>query len=572
MGVCFGARCSSGYVASVVRIRHACKTCFGDWTALEFDIKASQGPLAYSAVLTITGPDEIGIEFPDSDKHPTQIQAKIHAAYKAILGGAIGYIRKSAGPATHNSNEKTVNIPTSPKRAIKSSVKSGPSDTAKAVAPGAKQGKKAGGAKQKAPPDALNLINTFLQRTYRDHKTTMPKSSQEWNVVFYGGGYAARLTIRLPSGSYRCYGALPGNSYESGRAPKTYPSATAAKREVASDALKAGVLQFIKFDKPDSSTPLHPVSPTATTARAHDPLSSYVAYDPSRSKAVIGAGTPINGVPSTSANEVTLESSGSEPVPVSEDIVDAGLVPPLRQVIDSTSTPSHHEDHPDLHRSPSPVDEMEAVDNLLGPASISNPESNSEQEDEDEVDELASSECGNDREMSEGRSESMELDSDAGIQVDIITPPSKRRVSPIQNEPETVDEQPFKKQKTEPPKSPIQGDKEELEPREPQVMTGASYSSILSGIVIPFIRNYNQICQRLEPLEFCFEHGHAQPQVTYQRNFKRPKAEGPVMYGVSITLGASRFELSKEYESIELAEEKLSKRILRQFGVRAKKI
>jgi hypothetical protein len=103
-------------------------------------------------------------------------------------------------------------------------------------------------------------------------------------------------------------------------------------------------------------------------------------------------------------------------------------------------------------------------------------------------------------------------------------------------------------------------------------MTGASYSSILSGIVIPFIRNYNQICQRLEPLEFCFEHGHAQPQVTYQRNFKRPKAEGPVMYGVSITLGASRFELSKEYESIELAEEKLSKRILRQFGVRAKKI
>ncbi|CAE6437753.1 unnamed protein product [Rhizoctonia solani] len=533
-------------------LSHACKTCFGDLTALEFDIKASKGPLAYSAVLTITGPDEIGIEFPDCDKHPTQLQAKIHAAYKAILGGAIGYIMQSAGPAVHGSNKSSVSAPGPPKRASKLVLNTAPSDaTTKAVIP-AKQGKTTRGVKQKAPPDALNLINTFLQRTYRDHKTPMPKSSQEWNVVFYGGGVTARLTIRLPSGSYRSYGALPGSLSEPGKIPNLYPSATAAKREVASDALKAGVLQFIKFDKSDVPMPSQPTSPTATTFCAHGPLSSYVAYDPSKNKTATGANlVPIAGIRPSSANEPPPEPSESGPISVSEEDTaeDVGPVPPLEQVIDSTSTPSHHGDLPDIHRSLSPMDEMEAVDDLLGPVSISNPES-SERE-EEEVDELASSECGSDREMSEGRSEPMELDSDAGTPIDTITAPSQKRVSPIHDEPEPVDEQPFKKQKTEPLESPVQA-KQEPEPQEPQVMMGPSYNSILSA--------------------FCFEHGHAQPQVTYQRNFEHPKAEGPVMYNVSIILGARRFELSKQYESIELAEEKLSKRILRQFGVRAKKI
>jgi hypothetical protein len=36
--------------------------------------------------------------------------------------------------------------------------------------------------------DPMNLINAALQRVYRDHKIKMPKTSQEWEVVPFGGG------------------------------------------------------------------------------------------------------------------------------------------------------------------------------------------------------------------------------------------------------------------------------------------------------------------------------------------------------------------------------------------------
>ncbi|KAH7334118.1 hypothetical protein B0J17DRAFT_721335 [Rhizoctonia solani] len=526
-------------------LSHACKTGFGDLTALEFGVKASQGPLAYSAVLTITGPDEIGIEFPDSGNHATREQAKVHAAYKAILGGAIGYIIQSAGPATLNLNESPVPFPTSPKLATKSVSKT---DAPKSVASNVKQGKKARGQKQKAPPDALNLINTFLQRVYRDHKISMPKSSQEWEVVYFEGGVTARLTIRLPSGSSRSYGDLPGRPSEPGKGPKIYSSTMVAKREVASDALKAGVLQFIKFDKLEGAPQPQPPSPTTSKVLAHAPLSAYVAYDPSRAPRVTGANAiPISGIASTSANVLPPRPSFSSPTPTDNVAThNVGPVPPLEQVLD-------------------------LLDDLLGPASLSNPES-SEYEDE-EVDELQSSECGNNRPLSEGRCESMELDSDTGTPPKEVTATHiENRVSPPRDEPEPVDEPPHKKLRIEPPESPIQGPAQERSPQEPRVMHGSSFSRILSGSIFFSIRVEFQSILIDVLVEFCFEHGHAQPQVTYQRNFEHSKAEGPVMYNVSITLGASRFELSKHYESIELAEEKLSKRILRQFGVRAKRI
>ncbi|KAJ1303757.1 hypothetical protein OPQ81_008181 [Rhizoctonia solani] len=540
-------------------LSHACKTGFGDVTALEFDIKASQGPLAYSAVVTITGPDEIGIEFPDSGRHATQLQAKMHAAYKAILGGAIGYIIQSARPATPEFNEPAVHVPTSPKRDLNCVPQAAPPHAANGAITGIKKGKKARGTKPKATPDALNLINTFLQRIYRDRKTPMPKSSQEWEVVFLGGGVTARLTIRLPSGTSRSYGSLAGRSLGPGKDVKIYPSATAAKRGVANDALRAGVLEFIEFDKPSGTSlaqpppPPQPPNATATNVRAHDSLSSYIAYDPSKPAHATGANSiPISGIVSSSTNELPGPSFST---PISDEntpIGDVGPVPPLEQVIDPIETTSSRNAPPHLNRSLSPVEEMEAVDELLGPASLSNSES-SEQEDEEEVVELNSSEYGNDRALSEGCSEPMELDSeiDAAPKEVTVTHPENRLSQP-RDEPEPIDEPPNKKQRTEPPKSPIQEVNQESELEEPKVMVGTSYSGILS--------------------EFCVERGLAQPQVTYQRSFEYPRAEGPVKYNVSIILGGSRFELSKQYESIQSAEEKLSKRILRQFGVRAKKV
>ncbi|CAE6498087.1 unnamed protein product [Rhizoctonia solani] len=539
-------------------LSHACKTSFGDLTALEFSMRSSQGPLAYSAVLTITGPDEIGIEFPNSGNHATQLQAKMHAAYKAILGGAIGYITQSAGPITPELNEFPIDTPASPKHTPRRVHQNTYSDTANSVTRSLKQGKKPRGVRAKTAPDALNLINTFLQRVYHDHKTTMPKSSQEWEVVYYGGGTTARLTIRLPSGSSRSYGDLPGRPSEPGKVPKIYPSAAAAKKDVANGALKAGVLEFIKFDKPEGTTLSQPTSPTVTKVPARDPLSRYVAYDPSMAVPATGANSiPIAGIASTSANSLP------SPPPLSEFVSEestptqnVGPVPPLEQVLSFAEDIPRHTTPLHLNQSPSPIDDMEVVDELLGPASFSNTESD-EHEEEEEVDELNSSECGNDGALSEGRSEPMELDSETG------TPPKEisvnhpgNKVSPPRDDPEPGDEPSHKKQRTEPPESPIeepnQKPNQELDRQEPKAMVGTSYSNILS--------------------EFCFEHGHAQPQVTYQRNFEHSKAEGPVMYNVSISLGASRFELSKQYESIELAEEKLSKRILRQFGIRAKKI
>ncbi|CAE6495472.1 unnamed protein product [Rhizoctonia solani] len=561
-------------------LSHACKTGFGDLTALEFGVKVSQGPLAYSSVLTITGPDDIGIEFPDSGNHATREQAKVHAAYKAVLGGAIGYIMQSAGPATLNLNEPAVHLPTSPKLATQSVSKTAPSAAPEGVASNVKQGKKPRGSKQKAPPDALNRINTYLQRVYRDHKTPMPKSSQEWKVVYFQGGVAARLIIRLPSGSSRSYGDLPGRPSEPGTSPKIYSSTMAAKREVASNAVDAGVLQFIEFDKPEGVPQPQPPSPTTSKIFAHAPLSAYVAYDPLKAPRATGANlVPISGIARPLAN--VLPPRPSFPSPRPEENVpshNVGPVPPLEQALDPPEIISSYTAPPRPTRSPSPPDEMEVVDELLGPASLSNQES-SEHEDEEELDELHSSECGNDRPLSEGRSESMELDSDSG------TPPKEISVNHIENkassprdepepepepEPVPVDEPPQKKQRTEPPKSPIQEPNEELNPQEPRTMHGTSFSSILSGSISFFIGFQNILSD--DHLEFCFERGHAQPQVTYQRSFEQSRVEGPVMYSVSISLGGSRFELAKQYESIELAEEKLSKRILRQFGVRAKKI
>ncbi|KAF8674533.1 hypothetical protein RHS04_07242 [Rhizoctonia solani] len=543
-------------------LSHACKASYGNFNALDFDIKSSQGPLSYSAVLTITGPDEIGIEFPDSDKHPTQLQAKKSAAYKAILGGAIGYIMQSASSAVNDSNKSPADLPPPLTRAAESIPKAGSSDTTKTTTTGINQGRKARGAKQKAPPDAMNLINTFLQRTYRDRKMTMPKSSQEWKVVLCGGGVMAHLTIRLPSGSSRSYGDLPGSSVDPAKIPNVYPSATVAKREVASDALKAGVLQFIKFDKTEAPMPPQLTSPTVPMVRAHGPLSSYVAYDPSKDKMAAAGKTGIitkvprtltdENVPDPPKSESESESSASSEEGAIEDSAeDVGPVPPLEQVLDSVPSPSHHGDLPNIDQSLSPIDEVEVVDDLLGPASVSNPEGSSEQ-DEEEVDELAPSEYGDDGAISEGQSEPMELESDAGTPIGIITVAPEKRPSPQEDEPEPAEKQPFKKQKTEPVENSIEGADQKPESPGLQVMVGPNYSSILS--------------------EFCFERGQAQPQVTYQRNFEHPKVEGPVMYSVSIILGSSRFELSKQYESIELGEEKLSKRILRQFGIRAKKI
>lgn len=91
---------------------HACMSQFGNLRGLDFGLKESRGPLgvcedgisfrflicfckAYSAALTITGPDEIGIEFPNSGRYPTKLLAKMHAAHRAVQEGAIEYIMQS---------------------------------------------------------------------------------------------------------------------------------------------------------------------------------------------------------------------------------------------------------------------------------------------------------------------------------------------------------------------------------------------------------------------------------------------------------------------------------------------
>ncbi|KAF8752991.1 hypothetical protein RHS01_07422 [Rhizoctonia solani] len=221
---------------------------------------------------------------------------------------------------------------------------------------------------------------------------TMPKSSQEWKVVF--------LRRRLPSGSSRSYGDLPGSSVDPAKIPNVYPSSTVAKREVASDALKAvqpslwsALTDTVKLcSVRPSKDKMAAAGKTGIITKVPRTLTDENVPDPPKSES--------ESESSASSEEGAIEDSAEDVVPV----------PPPGQVLDSVPSPSHHGDLPNIDQSLSPIDEVEVVDDLLGPASVSNPEGSSEQ-DEEEVDELAPSEYGDDGAISEGRSEPMELES-----------------------------------------------------------------------------------------------------------------------------------------------------------------
>ncbi|KAB5590428.1 hypothetical protein CTheo_6120 [Ceratobasidium theobromae] len=566
---------------------HACMSQFGNLRGLDFGLKESRGPLAYSAALTITGPDEIGIEFPNSGRYPTKLLAKMHAAHRAVQEGAIEYIMQSQDPST-DSNQ----IP-SPTIAASESVAKDPSSSSikPSVPQDAVQHAKAALKKGKPSQDPMNLINAHLQRVYRNHKIKMPKTSQEWTIWEYGSGLAARLTIRLPSGKSRIYGTIIGNVIYPGQSRKTYASPREAKKEVSTDAVKAGVLEFIKSKSGGvpalASMPAPLPAPASAHAAPvekdrpnfgaplprHGALSNYVAFDPTTARFTAS-------LPRQPANKHQENQLPRRPLsPVAPDLP----VPPLpaarasdpvaEQVTASPQpTEPRYQSFGHVNSLHSPVDEVEAVDELLGPVTDSANDSTNH----GASDEEGQFGLGRDKRsvtpLGDERSEPMDLESDAGTPAreTLIIPDSGRRISPDMDEAQ-AEEPPLKRQKTESLASPILRVGPNSNAREPRVMYGSSYSNVLSGSVL-FDLRLNVRHSILRHAEFCFQTSRAQPQIAYQRHVKDSTKANSIMYHVSIVVGTSRYELSKNYESVQVAEEKLSKRILRQFGIRAKKV
>lgn len=91
-------------------------------------------------------------------------------------------------------------------------------------------------------------------------------------------GFAARLTIKLPSGRKQSYGTLPGDSSTNGaRAiqPRVYHSTKVAKESVASLAIESGVLEWIRSEEsPTVPSPRKTITTLepARRERGHIPL------------------------------------------------------------------------------------------------------------------------------------------------------------------------------------------------------------------------------------------------------------------------------------------------------------
>ncbi|KAG8732498.1 hypothetical protein FRC10_000889 [Ceratobasidium sp. 414] len=549
-------------------LHHTCKACFGDLAALEFSVKESDGPLAYSATLTVTGPDEIGIEFPDSGKHPTAIMAKMHAAHRAVQQGVIAFMMQGQNLASNTprtvpdrfepsglpprgavTHLTPLNPPTVPKKpqtlpktllvpmASTSSVPLGTSSK-----PLATSSKLPAASFDKSP---VSVINELLQKVYSAKKLhKLANTGLKWEQKLYHEGYLARMTVTLPSGISKSYGSvpetLPANHHKSKYPLKVEAMPNVAKRAVATYAIKLGVLGFIATEDvsgralasvvlPPKPTFLPPKPPVATGSNQIELKVPSVQQE-------------INALP-FGINNDRLRTSFS---PVNDTpIVDERTIddaPPT----DDMQTPGDAQ----------AVNDVQAMDEILGSPQISRPPSpkvgNETFKADVESRHTVRERLGSYEPLDpDDQSESMELDTEVGAvtREHSVMSDTARKVSLEMEEDRSGEEPPKKRQKTEPPENAVS--EKTPGPVEVKVIQGASYADILSA--------------------YCVENGHLQPQVTYQRQRNESDPNAPVLYHVSIVVGLKRYELSKHYESVQSAEEKLSKRILKLFGIRAKK-
>ncbi|KAG8792216.1 hypothetical protein FRC12_006794 [Ceratobasidium sp. 428] len=579
------------------------KACYGDMSALDYDVKESNGPLAYSATLTVTGQDEIGIEYPNSGKHATAIMAKMHAAYQAVQQGAVAFMLQSlyylrsnpfitesiagqnyistpqsrsnqagsSGPpprvntAAPNSStsapipkkppppaQKTIPVHMGP-TAGTSQATSSTSQASSSKLP-APVNKPAAATSGKSP---VSIINELLQKVYSGNKLhKMANSGLKWEQKNYPEGYLARMTIVLPSGKSKSYGSvpetLPPNHRKSKYPLKAESQPNIAKRAVASYAIKLGVLDFIASEdvtgralasiglppKPAFLPPKPPIASGSNQIELNAPLVQPNTISPPRpvnhERSSMSL-SPVHDTPIVNNIQVINPPTGSHDAQPTKDVQPAN-VPPTddRQAAEDGEIVDEILGSAQVSRAPSPKPGNETFN-----ASIESTYPTRER--------LGSYEPFDE----DDQSESMELDTDAETKTrgNSIISNTGRKVSPEMEEGTVIEEPPKKRQKTEPMMSPASGKSPEV--AETRVMNGPSYADILST--------------------YCLKNGHTQPQVTYQRQIDESNPNAPVVYHVSAIIGTRRYELSKHYESVQTAEEKLSKRILKLFGIRAKK-
>ncbi|KAF8598771.1 hypothetical protein BDV93DRAFT_324154 [Ceratobasidium sp. AG-I] len=554
----------------------ACRTRFGNLEGLDFNTKQSPGPLAYSATLTITGPDEIGIEFPHSGYHATRTQAKMHAAHRAVQQGAIEFVMQSDAPEPAALAKPTNSISAKPPPPASAQTTEpiaptvapippnpAPAPNTKSIPPWS--------APQARPP--INLINSVLQKAYNSHKVPLSRTSQTWDLPPYMNGVAARLTIKLPSGKKQSYGTLPGDNSTNGaraKRPQVYPSTKVAKEAVAALAIESGVLDWIRAEElPTVPSTRKPLAALESARRTDDvPLPSYNQAGPSN-QAQPPEGLPPKPtfLPAAPPKDPPTQSQPAGGPDEAYDRMAAEMINLLAK-----ETELRHARIPTQNSTPiSPVEEAQAVDELLGSPVASRATSpgpevvlipkkpvpkegtrslNVEEEDEQSV--------------------AMDLETDAGSltrAASIVSNLGRRASGEIDRVQEAeVEEPPRKKQRTEAPDSLVG---KSLGSGEAKIMEGDSYSKILSGLLAA-----PAAYMHTEPVstDYCLEYGRPQPQVTYQRHRVDATDEGPVNYHVSLVVGNARYELSKNYEKVQEAEEKLSKRILKLFGVKPKRV
>ncbi|QRV95401.1 hypothetical protein RhiJN_23419 [Ceratobasidium sp. AG-Ba] len=554
---------------------HTCKARFGDLKPLYFDVKESEGPLAYSSTLTVTGPDDIGIEFPNSGWHPTAMVAKMHAAYKAVQQGVIAFLMQgqSSPVPPPQTNPRPVEVKQSPSRgnqldstpllqqplpqkpnvalpvASSSGLKpknipvyDGPNPTLNPnpnpPAPPTKPPTKTPAHVDKSP---VSIINELLQKVYSAKKMhKQANTGLRWEQKKYPEGSLARMTVVLPSGAKKSYGSVPEVLSEKYRTSK-YPLKpellpNVAKRSVATYAIKLGVLDFIASEdvsgKALASVGL-PARPTALPPRPPVPSGS--------------GSVQLNAPPV----QTTTDSQPNDPTP---KLLPSAISPtkgPQTSVPKPTTASIDVDGHAQAastKRPPSGSPEPVQISPETS-SKISNETFNASIESHHPTRERLGSYEPLVEEDEQSQSESMELDSDT--RGNSVVSNAERKVSP-EMEAEVLDEQPPKKRLKTDPLVSEKSASPEAEVKEPKVMQGPSYVNILST--------------------YCAENGRPQPQVTYQRQLNESDPNGPSLYHLSLVIGTRRYELSKHYESVESAEEKLSKRILKLFGVQAKKI
>ncbi|QRV80987.1 hypothetical protein RhiJN_09002 [Ceratobasidium sp. AG-Ba] len=570
---------------------HTCKARFGDLKPLYFDVKESDGPLAYSSTLTVTGPDDIGIEFPNSGWHPTAMVAKMHAAYKAVQQGVIAFLmqglslsidstssvkqqigQSSPAPLTQTSS-RPVEVKQSPSRGnqldptpilqqplpqkpsvglpVASSfgskpknipVYDGPNPTpipsSNPPAPPTKPPTKTPSHVDKSP---VSIINELLQKVYSAKKMhKQANTGLRWEQKKYPEGSLARMTVVLPSGAKKSYGSVPEVLSEKYRTSK-YPLKpellpNVAKRSVATYAIKLGVLDFIASED------------VSGKALASVGLSVRLTTLPPRPPVPSGSGSVQLNAPPV---QNTTDSHPNDPTP---KLLPAAISPIKGS---QTSVPTPTTTSKDADGYARTASTKRPPSGSLEPGQIS-PETSSKISNETFNASIESHHPTRERlgsyeplveEDEQSQSESMDLDSDT--RGNSVVSNTGRKVSP-EMEAEVLDEQPPKKRLKTDTLVSEKSASPEAEVKEPKVMHGPSYVNILST--------------------YCAENDRPQPQVTYQRQLNESDPNAPSLYHLSLVIGTRRYELSKHYESVESAEEKLSKRILKLFGVQAKKI